>query len=100
MVWIPRNGSVERDPATPCLGFEMRDGVVCEIGKPTPSTVPDEPLHEPLSLREQALIEQEQRAVDLAKHAADSIAREKERERRNDERHNEEIRRRQEAISR
>jgi hypothetical protein len=93
------NGSVHRDPSTPCLGFEMRDGVVCEIGKPTPSIVPDEPLHEPLSLREQALAEQAERAVELAKHAADSIAREKERERMSDERHNAEIRRRQEAIS-
>jgi hypothetical protein len=50
-------------------------------------------------LREQALAEQEERAVELAKHAADSIAREKERERMNDARHNAEIARRAQAIS-
>jgi hypothetical protein len=93
------NGSVQRDPSQPCLGFEMRDGIVCEIGKDAPPTVPPEPLHAPMTLREQALAEQEERAVELAKHAADSIAREKERERMNDARHNAEIARRAQAIS-
>jgi hypothetical protein len=84
----------------------MIDGCVRKIGMDgqlideAPIGPPPEPLHPEMSMREQALQEQEERAVEIARHAADSMARERERERRNDERHNAELQRRQEAISR
>jgi hypothetical protein len=65
-----------------------------------PPTVPPEPLHAEMSMREQALQEQAERAVEIEKHIADGAAREHERERMNAARHNEEIQRRAQAISR
>lgn len=99
---FPSNGSIHDD--TPVLRFEFIDGVVRKVGmdgqlideKPM---VPLEPLHPEISLRDQRLAEQRETAIELERHAADGIAREKERERLNSVRHNEELQRRQEAIS-
>jgi hypothetical protein len=52
------------------------------------------------TLREQRLQEQEEAALESAYHAEQSRVREAERQRLNDQRHNEELQRRQEAISR
>jgi hypothetical protein len=99
------NGTPQRDPSRAVLRFEMgEDGVVRKIGldgqpieeKPM---VQLQPLHEPMSMREQALQEQAERAVEIAKYAEDGRAREAGRQRLNDERDNAEFARRQAAIS-
>jgi hypothetical protein len=103
---FPRNGSVD-GPAGGVVRFEMVDGVIRKIGmdgKVIGEVLADqpvvEPLHPEMTLREQALAEQDARAVELAKHADDSRAREAERQRLNDRRHNEEFLRQQQSISR
>jgi hypothetical protein len=75
---FPSNGSM---PITEeCLGFEMRDGVVCEIGKPPPFTDPVAPLHPEMSLREQAIEQEAERAIAAERHANAGREREKRRE--------------------
>jgi hypothetical protein len=99
---FPRNGTpVPLNEQ--CLGFEVRviDGVdvVCEIGRPPIYTGEVAPLHPEMSLREQKLAEEAVRTVESAKHAAEGRAREREREHMSSISHNEELRRRQEGIS-
>jgi hypothetical protein len=57
------------------------------------------PLQPEMSLREMALQEQSERAVELARHADDAMARERERERLDNKRHNEEFLRQQQSLS-
>jgi len=68
----------------------MVDGVVRKVGLDgelieEPALVPLQPLHEIRSMRDQALQEQEERAIGLAKHAEDSMARERGRQQKNAE---------------
>jgi hypothetical protein len=53
-----------------------------------------------MTMREQALAEEAERAAVAARHADDTRARELERQRMNDRRHNEEFLRQQQSISR
>jgi hypothetical protein len=61
---------------------------------------PPPALHPEMTLREQRLQEQSENAIELARHAEDSRARERKRQQLNDARDNAEFVRRQEAISR
>jgi hypothetical protein len=104
---FPGNGTSVESVARGVQRFEM-DGttiraidvngkVIDEVAVDQP-TVP--PLRETLSLREQRLQEQSETAIELARHADDSRARERERQRLNDARENAEFVKRQQAISR
>jgi hypothetical protein len=98
------NGSVQRDPSRAVLRFEMVDGVVRKIGMDgqiieEPPMLQLQPLHEPMSMREQALAEEAERTAVAAKHADDVRVREAGRQRLNDERDAAEFARRQAAIS-
>jgi hypothetical protein len=85
---FPSNGTIHDD--TPVLRFEMIEGVVRRIGldgqliEERPM-VALEPLYPEKSLREQRLEEQRETAIELERHAADAIAREKGREKLNAE---------------
>jgi hypothetical protein len=103
---FPRNGSVE-SPTRGVQRFELIDGVIRAIGANgaiLESVLVEqpvvEPLHPEMSLREQALAEEAERAAVAARHADDARAREVERQRSNDRRHNKEFLRQQQSISR
>jgi hypothetical protein len=103
---FPGNGNIA-GPVQGIARFELVDGVIRAIGangEVLESIAVDqpavEPLHAEMTMREQALQEQAERAVELARHADDSRARERERQRLNDARENTEFVKRQQAISR
>jgi hypothetical protein len=107
MGMFPANGSPVESVARGVSRFELIDGVIRAIGangEVLESIAVDQPvpppLHPEMTLREQALAEEAERAAVAAKHAEDGRARERERQRLNDARENSEFARRQQAISR
>jgi hypothetical protein len=105
---FPANGSVRGPTPGSVLRFDLTDDgriigighngeVLSEVAVNAPSPPP---LHPEMSLREQALAEEGERAAVAAQHAEAGRAREAERQRLSDKSHNEEMARRAAAISR
>jgi hypothetical protein len=104
---FPANGTPFDGAAGGIARFALVDGVSRKIGhdgQVIGEVLTDQPvvppLHEPMTMREQALAEEAERAAVAARHADDTRARELERQRMNDRRHNEEFLRQQQSISR
>lgn len=105
---FPQNGTPVESPAHGIARFELTDdGRIIGIGtggqvlsEVVVNQEPPAPLHPEMTMREQAIAEEGERAAVAAKHAEAGRERERERQRRNDERENAEFARRQAAISR